>query len=132
MNMMPISDVLIVKHSGSNPAESMTSPDKFQESVLELFRVSIHKTLRVLAKDLHLPLMAFTHAMAFEAVFVSALLLAHLAIPSEFLQALSFDAVSDGFGGEEVVLAHGKQAAHKEQRWRGEKLGPQAMAMLKP
>ena len=44
--------------------------------------------------------------MALEAVLVSTLLLAHLAVPSELAQALRLDAIPDRLWGEETVLRH--------------------------
>ena len=44
--------------------------------------------------------------MTFEPIFISTLLLAHLAVPSQLLQTFGLDAVANSFGGEEVVLGH--------------------------
>lgn len=42
-----------------------------------------------------------------EPILVATLLLAHLAIPSQLLEALGLDAIGDGLGREEApVLAH--------------------------
>ena len=46
--------------------------------------------------------------MALETVLIAALLLAHLAVPSELLQTLGLDPVGDGLGRQEagLLLAH--------------------------
>lgn len=48
-----------------------------------------------LAEHHHLALVAVRAEVAFEAVLVTALLAAHLAVPSQLLQALRLDAVRD-------------------------------------
>jgi hypothetical protein len=50
--------------------------------------------------------MAFGHTVAFEAILISALFLAHLAVPPELLEAFGFDAIGNRFGSEEVMFAH--------------------------
>lgn len=51
--------------------------------------------------------MPLAHAVALEAVLVAALLLAHLAVPPELLEAFGFDSVRDCLRRQEIVLAHG-------------------------
>ena len=58
------------------------------ESVLELLREPINYTIWVVAKNHHLPRVRVGHGVALETVLVPALLVAHLAVPSQFLQAL--------------------------------------------
>ena len=54
-----------------------------------------HTSVRIFAEDHHLALVTLRSQVALEAILVSALLLAHLAIPSQLLQALGFDAISN-------------------------------------
>lgn len=65
------------------------------ERVVKLLRVAIDHTIWVLAKYLHLAAVAVGGQMAFEPVLIAALLLAHLAVPAQFLQALCLDPVAD-------------------------------------
>jgi hypothetical protein len=71
---------------------------------LELTAKLFHHFERVFSKDGHLAHVTLAHRVALEAVLVSALLLAHFAIPSQLLQPLRLDAVGDGLGGEKAVL----------------------------
>lgn len=45
--------------------------------------------------------------MAFKTIFVPTLFLAHLAEPAEFLKSFCLYSNANGFGCEEVMLAHG-------------------------
>ena len=49
----------------------------------------------IFSKDHHLSFVALRSEMTFEAVLISTLLLAHLTIPSQLLQAFGFDAVTN-------------------------------------
>ena len=49
----------------------------------------------VLAKHLHLALVGLAVLVAFEAILVATLLLAHLTVPSQLLQTLGFDSVAN-------------------------------------
>jgi hypothetical protein len=77
--------------------------------LLKLLGKLVHELGRVLREHLHLALVRLRHRVALEAVLVAALLLAHLAVPSQLLQALGLDAIRDPLGGEEarLLLAHG-------------------------
>ncbi|KAK8514972.1 hypothetical protein V6N13_121917 [Hibiscus sabdariffa] len=65
----------------------------------KLVGVPRYNPVRVLPEDLHLALVRFAHAVAFESVFISALLSAHLAVPSQLLETFGFDSIRDYFGG---------------------------------
>lgn len=99
MNMVAVVDVLVVDHGGGDTAEPVASLHQIEKTLLELLGVAIDDAIRVFAKDLHLPLVAFAHAVAFEAVLVSTLLLAHLAVPSKLLESLGLDPIGDCLGG---------------------------------
>ena len=53
--------------------------------------------------------------MALEAVLIAALLLAHLAVPFELLQALGLDAVGDSLRRQKLILAHGRRGAGSKE-----------------
>lgn len=58
------------------------------EILLELRRVVSDNLPWVLAEDLHLPLVALRCQMTLETVFIAALFLAQLAVPTQLLEAL--------------------------------------------
>ena len=49
---------------------------------------ALRTSIRCFSKDLHLSLVRLAGQMALEAILVPALLLAHLAVPSQLLQSL--------------------------------------------
>ena len=99
MNVISIINKLIVNDGGGDATEPVTAFHEVEEVLFELFGVSGYDSVRVLPEDLHLALVRFAHAMAFESVFVSALLLAHLTVPSKLLETFGFDSVGNCFGG---------------------------------
>lgn len=82
MDVVSVVDVLVVNDGGGDAAEAVAAPHEFEEAGFEFFGVTLDDSVGVLTEDLHLTLVAFAHAVAFEAVLVSALLLTHLAVPS--------------------------------------------------
>lgn len=106
MNVMSIINKLIVNDGGRDTTEAVAAFHEVEEVVFELFGVSRYNSVRVLPEDLHLALVRLAHAMAFESVLVSALLLAHLTVPSKLLETFCFDSVRDCFWGEEIVFPH--------------------------
>jgi hypothetical protein len=76
-----------------------------QESALELLAVAFNHTVWVLPKHLHLPSVPLTHLVALEAVLISALLLAQLAVPPQFAKALGLDARGNLQGGQQQQAA---------------------------
>lgn len=99
MNMVAVGDVLVVEDGGSNTAEAVAPFHVLEEGALELIRVAADDSRGVLAEYLHLALVRLAHTMALESVLVAALLLAHLAVPSQFLQTFCFDPVRDRLWG---------------------------------
>ncbi|GER47140.1 glycolate oxidase iron-sulfur subunit [Striga asiatica] len=106
VDVVAIGDVLVVDDGGGDAAESVAALHVFEEGGLELLRVAVDDAGGVLAEDLHLALVGFAHAVALETVLVPALLLAHLAVPPELLEALGLDPVRDRLWGKEFVLSH--------------------------
>ena len=106
MHVVAIGDVLVVHDCGGDAGEAVGPAHMVEESTLEFFRVTADDAVGVLAKDLHLALVALAHAVALEAVLVAALLLAHLAVPPQLLEPLGFDPVRDRLWRQEIVLPH--------------------------
>lgn len=106
MNVMAIGDVFVVDNGGSDSAEAVAPPHVLEKCILEFLGITADNPGGVLAEDLHLALVGLAHAMALESVLVPALLLAHLAVPSQLLQTLRFDSVRNRLRGEEFVLPH--------------------------
>lgn len=69
----------------------------------------LHDGLRIFGEYSHLPEVALASLVALESVFISTLLLAHLAVPPELLQPLGLDAVADRLGRQEPVLRHDRR-----------------------
>lgn len=106
MNMVAIGDVLVINHGGGDAAKPVTTLHMFEKRCFELLGVAVDDSIRVLAKNFHLPLVRFAHTMAFKSVLISTLLLAHLTIPPEFLQTFRFDSVGYRLRRQEFVLTH--------------------------
>lgn len=95
MHMVAVGDVLVVNDGGGDAAEPMAILHVLEKGALEFLGVTVDDSGWVLAEDLHLALVRLAHTMALESILVAALLLAHLAVPSQFLQTLCFDSVGD-------------------------------------
>ncbi|GFZ14979.1 DNA/RNA-binding protein Kin17, conserved region [Actinidia rufa] len=106
VDMVAVSDVLVVDNGGGHAAEAVTALHVVEEGGLKLLRVALDNAVRVLAEDLHLALVALAHAVALEPVLVPALLLAHLAVPPQLLQAFGFDSVRYRLRSQKFVLPH--------------------------
>ncbi|KAI8031458.1 hypothetical protein LOK49_LG01G01772 [Camellia lanceoleosa] len=104
--MVAISNVFVIDHGGSNATEAVAAFDVVEELSLELLVVAVDDSVGVLAKDLHLALVALAHAVALEPVLVPTLLLAHLAVPPKFLQTLRLDSIRNRLRSQKFVLAH--------------------------
>ena len=65
--------------------------------MLELIGVFPNSFARVLSNHKHGSYMTFGHGVLFEGIIVRHLALAHLAIPPEALQALSFHLIGEPF-----------------------------------
>lgn len=85
MYVVPVRNVLIPNNRGRHTGGPVRPFQMLHEHLLELLRESVDETVGVIAEHLHLALMAIGQAVTFEAVFVTALLLAHLAVPFELL-----------------------------------------------
>lgn len=106
MDMVAVGDVLVVDDGGGDAAEAVAPLHVLEKLRLEFLGETVDDSGGVLAEDLHLALVGLAHAVALESVLVAALLLAHLAIPSQLLQTLCFDPVRDRLWGQEFVLPH--------------------------
>jgi hypothetical protein len=74
--------------------------------LFEFLRERVDIGAAVLGEELHLPPVALRLTVALEAVLVAALLLAHLAVPAELLQALGLDRVANRLQASDIVLGH--------------------------
>ena len=61
---------------------------------------------RIFADEEHLPDVGFGLRVHFEAVFVAALLFAHLAVPAKALEAFGFEFVVEVFGAADFGFGH--------------------------
>lgn len=98
MNMVAKGDVLVINDGGGDTAEPMAIFHVLEKGAFEFFGVTVDDSSGVLPEHLHLALVRLAHTMALESILVAALLLAHLAIPPQFLQTLCFDSVSNRLG----------------------------------
>ena len=57
--------------------------------------MNLPTSIRILSKHHHLALVTLWCQMAFKSIFISALFLTHLAVPSQLLQALGLDAITN-------------------------------------
>lgn len=108
MDMMPVGDILIPNHRGSDTSGPVRPLQMLHKHLLELLRESVDEPLRIVPENLHLALVAFRHTVTFEAVLIPALLLAHLAVPLQLLQTLGLDPVGDGLRRQKLVLPHAR------------------------
>ena len=93
VDVILVIDVLIVDLSGLDSLGSVTALEQTHESVLELLGVGAQELVGVVGEDEELALVGLARRVALESVLVSALLLAHLAVPTELLQPLGLHLV---------------------------------------
>lgn len=103
---MSIWDEVSVDSVGQNSLRPVTVTHQLHETLLKFLREFVHKSVGVLNKELHLSLVTIWHPMALEAILVSALLLTHLAIPSQLLKALGLHFVAEPFCWSHLLLRH--------------------------
>lgn len=84
--MMAIGNVLIVDDGGGDTAGSMAAFHVIKKRTFEILGIVVDDSGGILAKDDHLSLVGVAHTVALESVLIPTLLVAHLAVPSEFLQ----------------------------------------------
>lgn len=106
MSVVSIWDEVTVDCVGQNSLGPVSVAHQLHETLLKFLREFVHKSVRVLNKELHLSLVTIWHPMALEAVLVSALLLTHLAIPSQLLKALGLHFVAQPFCWSHLLLRH--------------------------
>lgn len=116
MYMFLVGDVFLVVVIDVHGFGAMRGSQLLQEIVLELFRIVVLGVFEIGADDQHLPHVGLGLHMAFEAVLVSTLLLAFLAVPSKATQALGLHLVGDIFRGADFSARHGGVA------WSGVRL----------
>lgn len=104
--MVPVIDILVVDDGSGNTGEAVSAAHEIEKGFLEFLGEAIDNAIGALAEDLHLALVGLAHAVAFESVLVAALLLTHLAVPSQLLQTLRLDPIRDRLRSQELVLPH--------------------------
>jgi hypothetical protein len=107
VDVVLVRNVLLVHPVRLHPLRSVPVGQRADETSFKLPRKIVNHRVRVLRKQPHLPQMTFARRVALEPVLVAALLLAHLAVPTQFLQTHALLAVADGFRRQCVVLGHG-------------------------
>ena len=85
MHVLLIRNILIIKPIDIHLLLSMPCPQQLNEIALELVRVLVDDFPRVFAYNGHVPDVRFGGNVAFEAVFIAALLCADLTVPAEAL-----------------------------------------------
>lgn len=108
--MVAVLDELLIHRVGLDTVRAVAAGQQGDEVVLELRGEVRDVTPGVLTDDEHLPEVGFGLGVALEAVFVAALLLADLAVPSQPLKSLGLHLVGDVLRGADCdsVLAHAR------------------------
>jgi hypothetical protein len=87
VNVLLVGDQLVVDEVRQHRRVPSAPPHNIKEVPLELPAEVAHHPPRVLGEQNHHALMGLAVAMAFEAVGVTALFLAHLAVPAQLLKS---------------------------------------------
>jgi len=110
MDVLLVRDVLLVHHVSVHAPLVKLPLEDVVESLLEVLGVAGEVGARVVAEQQQLPLVGLRGSVALEAVLVPALLLAHLAVPAQLLQALRLHLVGQPLGPTHVILRHPRAA----------------------
>ena len=98
MHMLLVRNILLVEVVDVDLLLAVGGAQQLQEVALEVVREAGDVLARVFAHQQHLPHVRLRLRVAFEAVLVPRLLLAHLAVPAQPLQAFGFELVVEVFG----------------------------------
>ena len=85
VDMIFVIDILLVHHVGVDSLLGILSSQNIRVGLLKVFAVATEIFSRVFSKQEQLPLMGLGHCVTFETIFISALFLTHLTIPSQLL-----------------------------------------------
>mmetsp|Transcript_4414 Transcript_4414/g.10157 ORF Transcript_4414/g.10157 Transcript_4414/m.10157 type:complete len:282 (-) Transcript_4414:17-862(-) len=110
VDVVLIRDELAVHRVGKHTLPGVLGAHELHEALLEFAGEGVEELAGRLDERLHHTLVALRHAMTLESVFVSALLLAHLAVPAELLKALGLHLVGQPFGRPRLSTRHGQQS----------------------
>ena len=99
VKMIAILDELLVYVIGLHTFRAESAGEELDEIVLELHGEVGDVLARALADDEHLAEMGLGLSVTLESIFISALLLADLAVPTETLKALRLHLVSEVLRG---------------------------------
>ncbi|KZL82013.1 hypothetical protein CI238_06107, partial [Colletotrichum incanum] len=107
VHVLLVGDVLLVKVVDLHLLLPVTRAEQLCEVAKELVAVLIEKLFRVLAHDEHLPHVRLGLRVHLEAVLIAALLLAHLAVPPQPLQAFALELVAQVLRRADLCFRHG-------------------------
>ena len=99
MEMTLVLDEFLIYIVGFHSIRAVPTGQELDEVVLELGREIRDVSTGVLADDEHLAKVGFRLSVTFETVFVSALLLADLAVPSQPLKSFRLHLIGDVLRG---------------------------------
>lgn len=104
--MFLVRDVLLIEVVHVDLFLAVGGAQQLEEVALELVAEVVDVLAGVFADDEHLPDVGFGLAVHLEAVFVAALLLAHLAVPAQALEAFGFELVVEVFRATDFCFRH--------------------------
>ena len=107
MHMLLIVNILLIKVIDMHLLRVMCGAKLGHEGAHEVLREVVDHFVGVLTDKHHLTQVGFGGRVAFEAVFVAALLFAGLAVPAQALEAFGFELVGDVFCGADFGAGHG-------------------------
>jgi len=93
VDMLLVTDVLLVHHVSLHPLLIVLPPQDVIESLLKVPAISVQVLARVISEQQQLSLMRLRRGVALEPIRIPALLLAHLAVPPQLLQTLGLHLV---------------------------------------
>jgi len=106
MDVLLVGDVLLVDLVGTGSLSAEPSAQQLHVAVGELLAEAVQELARGIRKEEQLALVGLAHGVALEAILVAALLLAHLAVPAQLLQALRLHLVGQVLGRTHLRATH--------------------------
>jgi len=88
MDMVLVTDVLLINRVGQDSLPIVLSPENVVEIFLKVSAVSMQVSSRILSEQEQLSLMRLRGHVALETIGISTLLLTHLTIPAQLLETL--------------------------------------------
>jgi len=106
VDVLLVGNVLLVDLVGAGSLRAEPPAQQLHVAVGELFAEAVQEFARIVRKEEQLALVGLAHRVALEAVFIAALLLAHLAVPAQLLQTLRFHLVGEVLGRTYLGATH--------------------------